>query len=47
MDIIGKKSGSFLVITTKASLLQHLERFNCDAFSLTIDVTVLVQDSGV
>ena len=46
MDIIGKKSGRFLVITSKASLLQHLERLNCEAFLFTVDVTVLAEDRG-
>ena len=47
MDIIGKKSGRFLVITSKASLLQHLEGLNCEAFLFTVDITVLVEDRGV
>ena len=47
MDIIWKKSCCLLMVTTEASLLQHLEGFNRDTFLFTVDVTILVQDRGV
>ena len=47
MDIIWKKSGRLLMVTSEASLLQDLERLSCDTFLFTEDVTGLGQNRGV